>query len=194
MPLLGTFAGASARAYGLGAGGLAIPAGYNSIATTTVGVGGQASISFTSIPQTFKHLQVRWLVRGLANVGTDVISLRINSDTSSNYSFHRLYGNGATASSDSFANQTYVFGGDMPANTAAASIFAAGVLDILDYSNTNKYKTTKVTDGRDQNGSGFIWFNSANWRNTNAITTLTFTAQNGNYAQYSSFALYGIEA
>jgi hypothetical protein len=81
----------------------------------------------------------------------------------------------------------------MPAATAGASMFSGEVIDILDYANTNKYKTTRLINGRDQNGSGFIWFNSGLWQNTNAITSLTFTAQNGNYAQYSSFALYGIK-
>jgi hypothetical protein len=169
------------------------PGSYESIATVTVGSGGSGSVSFTSIPSTYTHLQVRWLARGTAGANTDVISLAINSDSGSNYSFHRLYGDGSGVTSNGFANQTYIHCGDMPAASATASIFAGGVLDVLDYVNTNKFKTTRLLNGRDQNGSGFIWFNSGNWRNTNAITTLTFTTQNGSYAQHSRFALYGIK-
>lgn len=32
---------------------------YDSIATTTVGAGGAASITFSSIPSTYQHLQIR---------------------------------------------------------------------------------------------------------------------------------------
>ena len=165
---------------------------YASIATQTVGSGGASSITFSSIPSTYTHLQIRWLARGTTSSGSDVISMAINGDSGNNYAFHRLYGDGSSVSANGYASQTYIIGGDMPAATAGANMFAGGYMDILDYSNTNKYKTTRLLDGRDQNGSGFIWFNSGLWQNTNAITSLTFTAQNGSYAQYSSFALYGI--
>lgn len=166
---------------------------YESIATVTVGAGGSSSIAFTSIPSTYKHLQVRWLARGAASAGSDVISLAVNGDSGANYSFHRLYGDGSSVTANGYASQTYIIGGDMPAATAGANMFAGGVMDILDYANTSKYKTTRLLDGRDQNGSGFIWFNSGLWQNTNAVTSLTFTAQNGNYAQYTQFALYGVK-
>jgi hypothetical protein len=167
--------------------------GYFSIATQTVGAIPASSITFTSIPNTATHLQIRWLARGTAVSGSDVISLSVNSDTGSNYAFHRLYGDGSSANGNGYSSQTYIIGGDMPAATAGSNMFAAGCMDILDYADTNKYKTTRLLDGRDQNGSGFIWFNSGLWQNTNAITSLTFTAQNGSYAQYSSFALYGVK-
>lgn len=166
---------------------------FDSIATTTVGSGGSSSITFSSIPSTYKHLQVRWLARGAASLGSDVISLAINGDSGANYAFHRLYGDGSSVTANGYSSQTYIIGGDMPAATAGANMFAGGIMDILDYSNTNKYKTTRLLDGRDQNGSGIIWFNSGLWQNTSAVTSLTFTAQNGNYAQYTQFALYGVK-
>ena len=67
-------------------------------------------------------------------------------------------------------------------------------MDILDYTNTNKNKTVRVLQGFDENGSGVVAFNSFLYStNTNAITSLTLTSSGTSFAQYSSFALYGIK-
>ena len=73
--------------------------------------------------------------------------------------------------------------------------FAGFVSDVLDYANTNKYKTTRSLNGNDQNGSGYLWFASVLWMNTNAISTVTITTAGGSntFNQYSQFALYGIK-
>ena len=78
----------------LGSGVAASTNSYESIATVTVGAGGSSSVTFSSIPSTFKHLQVRGLVQ-LAN-GSGELDFRFNGDTGSNYSYHRIYGNGAS--------------------------------------------------------------------------------------------------
>jgi hypothetical protein len=79
------------------------------------------------------------------------------------------------------------------AGISAAPIFRASVLDILDYSNTNKYKTLRALDAGDSNGSGNMEILSNLWMNTAAITSITLTLDSGNFTQYSSFALYGIK-
>jgi hypothetical protein len=66
------------------------------------------------------------------------------------------------------------------------------ITDILDYANTNKYKTTFVMAGRDENGLGYVWLNSAVWLNFSPITSITVSAANGSLSQYTSVALYGI--
>ena len=74
------------------------PSSYESVATVTVGAGGSSSISFTSIPSTYKHLQLR--ISGLA--GAADAYLYLNSDTTnSNYYMHSLYGNGSSAQAGS---------------------------------------------------------------------------------------------
>ena len=70
---------------------------FESIATTTVGSGGTSSIDFTSIPSTYQHLQLRIISR-VSNADTgDNIFLQFNGDTSSNYSWHYMEGDGSTA-------------------------------------------------------------------------------------------------
>lgn len=177
-----------------GTGVAAATNSYESIATVTVGAGGSSSISFTSIPSTFKHLQIRMLGRSSrsANEGYGVV--RFNSDTGSNYSYHSLEGNGSTAAAGGSGSVNYPTLIFFPAASRGASIFGGGVLDVLDYQNTNKNKTIRVLDGYDSNGAGYITFQSGAWYNTNAITSITITEFNGNnFVEYSQFALYGIK-
>ena len=77
---------------------------------------------------------------------------------------------------------------------SGANMFGSGVIDILDYANTNKYKTVRTLSGDDKNGSGYVVFGSGLWQNTNAVSTITLTNHGAtNFQQYSSFALYGIK-
>ena len=176
-------------------GHLFAPSGaYDSIATTTVGSGGTASVTFSSISQTYTHLQIRWLMRSNRASGTnDGLQVRFNSDTGSNYSNHLLYGDGSGAYAAAGANTTSMPLGYGSSNNNISNTFGAGVIDILDYTNTNKYKTTRFLGGADKNGSGVVSLYSSVWLSTSAVTSITLTPQTDNWVQYSSFALYGIK-
>ena len=165
------------------------PTDFESIATTTVGAGGSSTITFTSIPATYSHLQLRGIARN-NNSADDSFALTFNSDTGTNYSRHGLTGSGTAAAS--YAGSTVANVG-IWAISAIANTFGAAVIDVLDYANTNKYKTIRSLNGYDNNGSGYIVLTSGNWRNTAAITSITLTANAGTFQQYSSFALYGIK-
>jgi hypothetical protein len=166
-----------------------IPNSYESIATVTVGSGGSATIEFTSIPATYTHLQLRGIVK--CTTDDDDLGLRFNSDSGTNYGGHRIYGSGASATADSILTRSqWDYAGRTGSGT---SNFGVSVIDILDYTNTNKYKTTRALFGRDSNGSGWAMFSSGLWRSTSAITSITFVPSGGNFAQYTQFALYGIK-
>jgi len=187
MPILGIIASSIT-------GGLSTNS-YESIATTTVGSGGSATVTFSSIPATYTHLQIRGIARSLeANTGVDVPYVKFNSDSGSNYSWHQIDGNGSTASAGNGLSQTFMRGGFIALNNELANTFGAVIIDILDYANTNKYKTIRSLSGTNYNNtSGAVGFFSGSWRNTNAITTITLQASVANLAQYSQFALYGIK-
>jgi hypothetical protein len=162
---------------------------FESIATVTVGSGGSATVSFTSIPSTYTHLQIRSFTR-IPSGGNNGL-LTFNSDTGANYVTHLLYGDGASAAALSFTNDNYIYGSRV---STATSTYGVGVIDVLDYANTNKFKTVRLLTGNDDNGSGLIALNSGLWRSTSAITSITYTAQSGSiFAQYTQFALYGIK-
>ena len=155
------------------------------ISTVTVGSGGAASVTFSSIPSTYTHLQIR-ITEAYSGSGFNP-RVRFNSDTGSNYSWHYVLGDGSSASAGAAANTTGMF---LNSNTALSTM-TVHIIDILDYANINKNKTIRVLDGYDANGSGFIDLWSGNWRNTSAVTSISIDA--GTFAQYSSFALYGIK-
>ena len=172
---------------------------FESIATVTVGSGGAANVEFTSIPGTYSHLQVRGIVRSTTTAdGRASFSLRINSDTGSNYAKHNLIGDGASVSAEGQANKTSMFANAfmIPSATSTASVFGGFIVDILDYANTNKYTTCRNLIGFDNNGTsplpGRVGLESGLWMNTNAVTSLKFTTDS-NWAQYTHFALYGIK-
>ena len=167
---------------------------YESIATVTVGSGGASDVTFSSIPATYTHLQVRAIARSNASDTGRNIIMQLNTDTGGNYSLHYLEANGSSVSAGGGASTTYMLSGRMTAATATASAFGALVIDVLDYANTNKYKTIRCLTGADTNGAGSVRLDSGNWRNTNAITSIKFTSSEAdNFVQYSQFALYGIK-
>ena len=162
---------------------------YESIATYSPS--GVTTVTFSSIPSTYQHLQLRLLTR-TATSASDFIAIRFNGDSGSNYGFHNLYGNGSAAGASSTTPDTVIAwnvadGGD------AANVFNACVFDILDYANTNKYKTARFLEGHDFNGSGVIELRSGAWRSTSAITSIEVFTFGPNFATGSSIALYGIK-
>lgn len=164
---------------------------YESIATVTVGAGGSSSIAFTSIPSTYKHLQIRGIGRSTAAGSTQNIVLTFNSSTSTNNATHYLQGNGSAVAAGAITSNNWIyFAGNMPAASASANIFGVTVADVLDYADNNKNKTIRSLGGADQNGSGAVELLSGVVMSTTAISSITLSAS---FAQYSQFALYGVK-
>jgi hypothetical protein len=194
MPLITTRAGGSATAFGgLGASVAPLITSYESIETVTVGSGGVINFSFTSIPSTYTHLQLRGIVRSnQAGSGITTSTLQFNSDTGSNYTYHNLIGNGTAASVGGVASATASVITNAPQLSATSNAFGVTIIDILDYTNTNKYKTIRALHGADLNGSGQIILSSGLWMNTSAITSILVNPA-ADAVQYTHFALYGIK-
>jgi hypothetical protein len=161
---------------------------FYQIATTTVGSGGAANIEFTSIPQNYTHLQIRGISKHVTE-GNDY--MQFNSDTGSNYSWHELWGDGATAFSSPGSTQSFM---KVNYGFTDTSVFGEAVIDILDYKNTNKFKTIRTLTGATNNSSAYVLLRSGNWRSTNAITSIKIYPASGNFSQYSSYSLYGVTA
>jgi len=171
------------------------PAGFESIATGTVGAGSTSSvITFSSIPSTYAHLQLRMFARATAS---NTMFVRFNNDSgSTNYDNHRMNGNGTSVGADARINYSALFvssrGYGIP---STASIGSAIIMDILDYTNTNKYKVTRTLSGQELNNSNSdIEFTSGSWKNTNAIDRIDVSIDTSTLAQYTHIALYGIKS
>jgi hypothetical protein len=184
MPILGIIASSKLTA---------AATAYESISTVTVGSGGSASITFSSIPATYTHLQIRGISKTNRADDNDNIKMQFNGDTASNYSHHVLLGTSSSTVAAATANASSILTIAGAANNVA-NVFGSGVIDILDYKDTNKYKTVKTLSGYESGSTGFVALQSGNWRSTSAITSITLAPNIGsNFNQYSQFALYGIK-
>ena len=184
-----------------GSGGISLALDNNymePIATNLVGSTSVNSISFNDIPQGYKHLQLRAFGRTDRVSGNDGINIRFNSDITGSYSEQELKGSPSATTVISYINDTGAAHSAFSTNGGySSSIFGSIVLDILDYSNSNKYKTLKSFGGADNNGTGTVggvYFDSSCWMNLNPISSILITSATGsNFVQYSRFSLYGLK-
>ena len=159
------------------------------IASVTVGSGGATSLAFTSIPQTFTHLQIR-LHAITASANLNIFST-INGVGYGNYARHWLQGDGSAANSVGVTNDAPIIS---YVTTASTSFPQIAILDILDYSNTNKYKVGRIIAGRDCNGSGTVGLLSWSNQSLSAVTSISIdTFYSTQFAQYTRADLYGIQ-
>lgn len=165
---------------------------FESIATVTVGSGGSTSVSFSSIPSTYAHLQLRYIT---ADTVSDDFSLYMgfNSNGSTDMRWHRLLGDGSTVSANQYGPQEAIIG-TFRANAATNQAFGAAVVDILDYASANKNRVTRSLFGGDKNGVGYAGFVSGAWFSTTAISSIQITTNGTKIQQNSHFALYGIKS
>ena len=124
---------------------------------------------------------------------TYTANMQFNSDTGANYSAHYLNGNGSSATAGATTSTSSMYTALTIDSSTSALGWGVSIIDILDYLDTNKYKTLRSFGGFDANGSGAVYMDSGLWRNTNAITSINLTMYLGNFVQYSQVALYGIK-
>lgn len=147
------------------------------------------SISFSSIPSNYKHLQIRYTTRSDASTFPD-IHMRFNSDTGTNYAYHRLRGYGSGVDSGYWTSTNQITVGHA-AGTATTQAFYVGVIDILDFASTSKNKTTRTLAGYTANGYDDIRLASGLWASTSAIANIQFLPSASNFATGTRFSLYG---
>jgi hypothetical protein len=174
-----------------------IPSSYESIASAT-GTGSSTTITFSSIPSTYKHLQIRGIGKRLVSTASGGVTVKVtfNSDSGSNYSKHALIGTGSSVAATGSASQTAINidAAISSSNASYTNIIGVTLIDILDYSNTTKNKTLRAVSGTELNNTnGEIYLTSGLWMNTNAITSITLTSETNNFSSISTYALYGIK-
>ena len=198
MPLISTLAGGSAR----GLGGMRTfgsvapwePQGaFDALASITLSASA-TSIVFSGIPSDYKHLQLRMLLRGDRTNGDD-LNVKFNGDTGNNYAVHVLGGDGANTAPYGQSSFGFIYSYQgIPGAGTTTGLFYSGIMDILDYKDTNKNKTTRWLQGYDNNGGGNVQLTSGLWVNTAAINSISVAPRYGtNFVQYSQIALYGVK-
>jgi hypothetical protein len=191
-PILQTLANGSAYGYRTLAGAAAVLA-FESIATAT-GTGSSGTITFSSIPSSYKSLQIR--VMALQTNGINDLRIRFNGDTGSNYAWHTLAGYNSSLTAGSGTSQSYMLAcvesGARGALTATNPTVA--ITDVLDYADTNKNKTIRTLGGMENNSIGELDLNSGLWMSTSAVNSITiFMSGAGSFTTTSVISLYGIK-
>jgi hypothetical protein len=181
---------------GAGGGGAAGNA-YELIATEILS-SSQASVTFSNLgdySSIYEHLQLRYVAKSTrAGVAFSNGAMRINGDTGSNYNAHYLVGNGSAVSSGSVGSSTSMLIGNQPGGTFTTNAFAAGVFDLLDVYNTNKFTTVRCLSGHVGNDNA-VSLQSGLWRNTASVTSITILNwDSANLAANSRFSLYGMRS
>lgn len=153
----------------------------------------QASIDFTSIPSTYKHLMIKFQMKSTYAGNFVTGQYRLNGSTSG-YADHRAYyGRGFRGASIEGSLTTGYFGA-VPAGNYGTANRGFGTLMILDYADTSKHKIANAHIGYDTNETSSEGnYRATLWSNTAAINQITLFLANGNVEAYSTATLYGIK-
>lgn len=173
-----------------------MPANYTLIEKITVGAAGASSISFSGIPQTgYTDLVVKYTARSTApdSGGSTPIDVRLTfNGSSSGYSERMLYGTGSAAASAATSGSFLNWAGTQTNASQTASTFASSEIYIPNYTSANN-KSMSIDAVQENNATASAARLVASlWANSAAITSLTLSPDYGNFAQYSTFYLYGV--
>jgi hypothetical protein len=141
-----------------------------------------ASVTFNNLNQyatDYKHFQIRM-------VTTQTPFIRFNSDSGSNYSYHRLIGAPPSVESGHGINQNRI----VMDYVGAGGNLGSAVMDILDPFITTKNTTTRYIGGR--TAASRVAMESGLWRNTAAIVSISVIANDTSFPAGNRFSLYGI--
>jgi len=174
-------------------GTVVTPSSFYNIATLTPTSG--TSVTFSSIPSTYKSLQIRGTIAISGARGTPIY-FTLNGDTTVNYFSHALVGFNSSvvaANDGGNSNGWFAVPYDGVANTSYPVSFIA---DIVDYSSGSKYSTTRIFSGANDNTTGAnpsVALHSTLWKSTSVINSITILAGASNtFASGTSIALYGV--
>lgn len=169
-----------------------MPKQYACLAQVTVGAGGAASITFSSIPQTYTDLVLKLSVRGTGSVVNRNILIAFNG-SSANFTMRNVVNEGGTVAS--YTQGAY--GGTNatgynPGSTATASTFGNADFYFANYTSSNNKSVSVDSVGENNATAGYLWLGTNLWSSSSAITSLTFTEDANNFAEFSTATLYGI--
>ena len=156
-----------------------------------------ASVTFSSIPATYEHLQLRWSTRGVTtSFHSPDVYVRFNSDTGGNYSTHYMSGSATNISAPVATGATSMNWGGASGSYGSSQAAAYGslVADILDYANTNKNTTVQFPAGVINAETSVIRFGSGLWDDTSAVSQIDLLLAHDNWTRGSEFTLYGLNS
>lgn len=159
---------------------------YKPIATTTLG-SATTSVTFSSLGSYTDIVAVL----AMPASGAVTTAIRFNGDTGTNYSTTLLVGSSGGSGSYRESNKSFGVTGGLVSGMGANSNI---IVQIQNYSNSTIFKTALSRSNTTTNNE--VGANAILWRNTAAITSISFIDYAGGSNAYpigSTFTLYGIE-
>jgi hypothetical protein len=163
---------------------------YTLISSVTVGSGGAADMTFSSIPSTYTDLLVKVSARGSNSAQIyEYANVKFNG-SSSGYTGKNVQGTGSAAASNNYTANIYLM---LDGSTATANTFGNGEMYIPNYTSSN-YKSVSMDSVMENNATAaYSELTASLWSNTAAITSISLTPLLGTtWTQYSTAYLYGI--
>ena len=166
---------------------------YTLISSVTVGSGGAANITFSSIPATYTDLVIKISSRSAAAVNLGYLNIRFNSDTGNNYAYKAFGGTGTITYNNTSASASSIFTVTDAANFTS-NTFGNAEIYIPNYAGSNQ-KSVSIDAVTENNGTeAYTHLVAGLWTNTAAITSIQIAdiLNSANLVQYSTAYLYGI--
>ena len=161
------------------------------IETIEVGTGGAASITFSSIPDSYTDLYLVTSFRSTrASNIADTVTLLPNG-SSSNGTRTLLYTSSGSVLS---TTSTILRPGSAPAQSATSNTFSNDSTYISNYASSGAKAISSDSVTENNATDTVMTLMAQNWNSSAAITSLTVQPDNGNFVEYSSASLYGITA
>jgi hypothetical protein len=163
------------------------------IITSTVLTTTTASVTFSSIPQTYKDLMV-YIVAATDLADTNVnLFVRMNGDSSSNYGSQQMsyYGTGVNYNINSNRSQ-FDNGPWGSGTTMTANMFASNYMYFANYTNSLNKQVSVYGGLASSSVRAYAVDEAVSYRGTSPITSITIPPYSGNFVAGSSFYLYGI--
>lgn len=171
-------------------------AGVRYLLASTTLTGTTTSVTFSNIPQTgYTDLKVVASVRtAWATDTNDQFRVQFNGDTTTNYSYREINGNGSAIGSG-YASSVFVINPQTNTSAMTSSTFASHDIYIPNYtgSTTKSVSSDNVTENNATLSYQMLY--AGLWNGTAAINSITFlTFRGSGFVSGSTFSLYGIKA
>lgn len=162
------------------------------IASQTLG-SSAASVTFSSIPSTYKDLVLKVSARHTSPATFSTINVTFNGNTSNIYSLTMFRGNGSTVDSQNSSNTNpLAIGTGINAAASTANTFNNLEIYIPSYTASQNKPVSSVAVAETNDTLAYIRADAHLFRSTSAISTILIDANSFNFVSGSTFQLYGL--
>ena len=147
----------------------------------TITLSGTGAISFTSIPQTYTHLQLVYRIKVAKAVGPHGLAIRFEGDGAANYSFNYIQTNNNTVTGGTGIGTALPIVGVVPGAGGTAGYFGTGIITISNYRDTSYQKRWNASNSFMDTtaASSFVRQSGGLWTSTSAIAQIALLDDSG---------------